>query len=46
MSTPNSSEKPPAKYVALNDALYDYIVRHRSGAIDPVLDELRRETES
>ena len=46
MNTPNSPERPPAKYVALNDALYDYIVGHRSGAIDPVLDELRRETES
>jgi predicted O-methyltransferase YrrM len=46
MSAPNSLPKPPAKYVALNDALYDYIVRHRSGAVDPVLDELRRETES
>ncbi len=46
MSDSNSPEKPPAKYVALNDALYDYIVRHRTGAVDPVLDELRRETES
>jgi caffeoyl-CoA O-methyltransferase len=46
MNTPNSPEGPPAKYVALNDALYGYIIRHRSGAIDPVLDELRRETES
>ena len=46
MSEPISPAKPPAKYVALNDALYEYIVRHRSGAIDPVLDELRHETES
>jgi caffeoyl-CoA O-methyltransferase len=34
------------KYVALNDLLYDYVVRHRSRAADPLLDELRAETEA
>jgi len=38
--------KPPAKYVALTDQLYDYIARHRSRVDDPVLRELRAETES
>lgn len=36
----------PAKYVALNDDLYDYITRHRSRREDPVLEALRHETES
>ena len=36
----------PAKYVTLNDALYDYVVRHRSHAVDPVVDALRAETEA
>ena len=36
----------PAKYVALNDALYDYVVRCRSRAGDPLLDALRAETEA
>ena len=36
----------PAKYVALNDSLYEYVVRHRSRAVDPILDELRAETEA
>jgi caffeoyl-CoA O-methyltransferase len=36
----------PAKYVTLNDALYDYIVRYRSRAGDPLLDALRAETEA
>jgi caffeoyl-CoA O-methyltransferase len=36
----------PAKYVTLNDALYAYIVRHRSHASDPLLDALRAETEA
>jgi caffeoyl-CoA O-methyltransferase len=36
----------PAKYVALNDALYDYVVRCRSRADDPLLDALRAETEA
>ena len=36
----------PAKYVTLNDALYDYIVRHRSRAGDPLLNALRAETEA
>ena len=35
-----------AKYIALNDALYDYVVRHRSRADDPLLDALRAETEA
>ena len=35
-----------AKFVALNDALYDYVVRYRSRADDPRLDALRAETEA
>ncbi len=46
MEPPNSQSTPPAKYVALNDSLYDYIVQHRSRVVDPLLDALRRETES
>ncbi len=46
MDTSNSQPNPPPKYVALNDSLYDYIVRHRTRAVDPVLDELRTETET
>jgi caffeoyl-CoA O-methyltransferase len=40
------SSAPAAKYVKLNDALYDYVVRHRSRVVDPLLDELRAETEA
>jgi caffeoyl-CoA O-methyltransferase len=40
------SSGPAAKYVALNDRLYDYVIRHRSRAADPLLDELRTETEA
>ena len=36
----------PAKYITLNDALYDYVVRYRSRADDPLLDTLRAETEA
>lgn len=32
------------KYTLLTDSLYDYLTRHRSGADDPVLEELRAET--
>jgi caffeoyl-CoA O-methyltransferase len=46
MEPPKSKSSPPAKYVALTDALYDYIVRHRSRVADPVLEALRAETES
>jgi len=35
-----------AKFVALTDALYDYVVRCRSRADDPLLDALRAETEA
>jgi caffeoyl-CoA O-methyltransferase len=35
-----------AKYVTLTDALYDYVVRCRSRADDPVLEALRAETEA
>ena len=35
-----------AKYVTLNDALYDYVVCYRSRADDPLLDALRAETEA
>lgn len=34
------------KYVTLNDALYDYVLRSRSQADDPLLDALRAETEA
>jgi predicted O-methyltransferase YrrM len=34
------------KYVTLNDALYNYVVCHRSRANDPLLDTLRAETEA
>ncbi len=40
------SSTPAAKYVRLDDALYDYVVRHRSRAVDSLLDELRAETEA
>ncbi|HEY3664023.1 MAG TPA: O-methyltransferase [Chthoniobacterales bacterium] len=46
METPKPPSNSPAKYVTLNDSLYDYITRHRSRAIDPVLDALRAETET
>src|SRR6266480_3107523 len=46
MDPPNSQSSPPAKYVALTDPLYDYIARHRSRLVDPLLDALRAETES
>ena len=36
----------PAKYVALTDPLYDYVVRHRSRVVDPLLAALRTKTES
>ena len=35
-----------AKYITLNDALYDYVVHYRSGTDDPLLDALRAETEA
>jgi caffeoyl-CoA O-methyltransferase len=35
----------PLKYTALNDRLYEYLIRCRSGADDPVLEALREETE-
>ena len=35
-----------AKYVTLNDALYNYVVCYRSCADDPLLDALRAETEA
>ncbi len=34
------------KYVVLNDALYDYVVRQRTRSDDPLLEELRKETEA
>lgn len=46
MEPSQSPPSPPAKYVSLNDSLYDYVIRHRSHAVDPVLDALRAETES
>src|ERR1051325_2536991 len=46
MQSAESQTHPPAKYVALTDQLYDYITRHRSGFVDPLLRDLRAETES
>ena len=46
MEPQKSRASQPAKYVALNDALYDYVVRQRSRVDDPVLDALRVETEA
>ena len=46
MATPDSQPSSSAKYVALTDSLYDYIARHRSRVVDPVLDSLREETEA
>jgi caffeoyl-CoA O-methyltransferase len=46
MEPPKSQSSPPAKFVALTDALYSYIVRHRSRVADPLLEALRAETES
>jgi caffeoyl-CoA O-methyltransferase len=41
-----SSEVPPSsKFVALNEDLYRYVAAHRSKSGDPVLDDLRAETE-
>ncbi len=34
------------KYLSLNDRLYRYLCQNRTNAIDPVLDALRKETES
>jgi caffeoyl-CoA O-methyltransferase len=36
---------PPLKFVALDEDLYQYVARHRSQSCDPVLDDLRAETE-
>ncbi|MEO5719439.1 MAG: class I SAM-dependent methyltransferase [Chthoniobacterales bacterium] len=46
MEPSQSPPAVPAKYVALNDSLYDYITRQRSRVNDPVLDSLRTETEA
>ena len=35
-----------SKYLPLDDQLYDYVCAHRTGASDPILDALRKETES
>ncbi len=44
--TGTSSEAPPSsKFVALNEDVYQYIAAHRSKSGDPVLDDLRAETE-
>lgn len=45
MEPPKTQSSQPTKYVALNDALYEYVVRQRSRVVDPVLDALRTETE-
>jgi O-methyltransferase len=36
---------PPLKFIALDERLYRYVTAHRSRSCDPVLDELRAETE-
>ena len=42
----NSRQTSPSlKFVALDEHLYRYVVAHRSRSCDPVLDELRAETE-
>lgn len=46
MNQANDETSPPAKYVALNDALYDYVIHQRSHVADPLLDSLRTETEA
>ena len=46
MNPTRPRSRAAAKYVALTDQLYDYIRRHRSHAADPLLEELRTETES
>jgi O-methyltransferase len=40
------SSAPGAKYIRLNAELYDYIIRHRSRPVDPLLDPLRAETDA
>ena len=35
-----------AKYLALNDAIYNYVLAHRSNANDPVLQALQVETQN
>ena len=46
MESTRTPPASPAKYVALTDTLYDYIARHRSHVVDPLLEQLRAETES
>jgi caffeoyl-CoA O-methyltransferase len=36
----------PAKYIPLNDAIYDYVITQRSNADDPILTSLQVETEN
>jgi caffeoyl-CoA O-methyltransferase len=36
---------PALKFVALDENLYRYVASHRSRSCDPVLDDLRAETE-
>ncbi len=45
MKAPEPSPHAPAKYVAMTDRLYEYITAHRTRVVDPLLDDLRRETE-
>lgn len=44
---PRTSQQstPPLKFVALDENLYRYVAAHRSRSCDPVLDDLRAETE-
>lgn len=46
MAQPSNATVPPAKFVTLNDTLYDYIIHRRSHVADPLLDSLRTETEA
>ena len=44
-SVSSRQTSPPLKFIALDEHLYRYVATHRSRSCDPVLDELRAETE-
>ncbi len=46
MAPSQTKNAPVTKYVPLNDSLHDYITRHRSHVADPLLEQLRTETQS
>lgn len=45
MAKPKKPAARPSKFVALDQALYRYVVAHHSRSRDPILDRLRAETE-